>query len=47
MADKQTDGVTTKRDWIEPEITELAVEETAGFPARGSDGGRFVDCTRS
>lgn len=35
------------RSWVEPEISVLAIEETAGFPGRGFDGGRFVDCTRS
>ena len=35
------------RNWVEPEISMLAIEETAGFPGRGADGGRFVDCTLS
>ncbi|MFN4096422.1 MAG: hypothetical protein ACK4GG_06620 [Sphingomonas sp.] len=35
------------RSWVEPEISVLAIEETAGFPGRGADGGRFVDCTLS
>jgi hypothetical protein len=34
-------------DWVEPEVVELSVAETAGFPGRGADGGRFVDCTLS
>lgn len=33
--------------WVEPEITTLAVEETAGFSGTGSDGGPYPDCTRS
>ena len=37
----------TRREWIEPEVSELKASATAGFPARGGDGGRFVDCTRS
>ncbi len=36
-----------KESWIEPEIQTLDISETAGFPNRGGDGGRFVDCTRS
>jgi hypothetical protein len=36
-----------QREWIEPEISELAVPETAGFPGIGGDGGAFFDCTRS
>jgi hypothetical protein len=39
--------VTELRTWIEPEISALAIDETAGFPGRGADGGRFVDCTLS
>lgn len=35
------------REWVEPEVVELSVAETAGFPGRGQDGGRFVDCTLS
>lgn len=43
-----TDAANTQKDsWIEPEIQTLDVSETAGFPNRGGDGGRFVDCTRS
>jgi len=36
-----------RREWVEPDVSELAVSETSGFPGRGGDGGRFVDCTRS
>lgn len=36
-----------RREWIEPDVTELTVSETAGFPRRGGDGGRNPDCTRS
>jgi hypothetical protein len=43
-----TEAVSTQKEtWIEPEIRTLDVAETAGFPNRGRDGGRFVDCTRS
>lgn len=36
------------RNWVEPEISVLAIEETAGFPGRGADGGvQGVDCTLS
>lgn len=38
---------TELRSWVEPEISALAIEETAGFPGRGFDGGPNVDCTRS
>ncbi|WP_286691760.1 MULTISPECIES: hypothetical protein [unclassified Brevundimonas] len=43
---KKTAG-EARREWVEPEVSELAVEETKGFPGRGGDGGRFVDCTLS
>lgn len=33
--------------WVEPEISTLAVEETAGFRGNGGDGGGYVGCTRS
>lgn len=36
-----------RREWVEPDVSELTVSETSVFPARGGDGGRFVDCTRS
>jgi hypothetical protein len=39
--------VAELRNWVEPEISVLAIEETAGFPGRGADGGRFTDCTLS
>ena len=39
--------VSELRSWVEPEISVLAIEETAGFPGRGADGGRNVDCTLS
>ncbi|WP_268795324.1 hypothetical protein [Sphingomonas sp. Leaf33] len=43
-----TEAMTTQKEvWIEPEIRTLDVNETAGFPNRGGDGGRFVDCTKS
>jgi hypothetical protein len=45
--DVKMDLAAQRRDWVEPEVSELPVEDTAGFPARGSDGGRFFDCTRS
>lgn len=35
------------RNWVEPEISVLAIEETAAINGRGADGGRFVDCTLS
>ncbi len=39
--------VSELRNWVEPEISVLAIEETAGVTGRGADGGRFVDCTLS
>lgn len=35
--------------WIEPEISELSVEETFAQPGRGADlgGNPFVDCQQS
>lgn len=40
-------GENARRAWVQPEVAELKVAETAFFPGRGGDGGRFVDCTRS
>ena len=43
-----TDAANLQKDaWIEPEIQTLDVSETSGFPNRGGDGNRFIDCTRS
>ena len=42
-----SENVQPQREWVEPEVSELKASATAGFPARGGDGGRFVDCTRS
>lgn len=36
-----------KDAWIAPEIKTLDVAETQGLKNRGSDGGRFIDCTKS
>lgn len=33
--------------WVEPEVADLAVTETAGSPGRGADAGAYPDCTRS
>lgn len=33
--------------WIEPEVADLAVNETAASPGRGFDAGAYPDCTRS
>lgn len=33
--------------WVEPEISTLAIEETAGLPFPGGDGGGNPDCTNS
>ncbi|WP_423605562.1 hypothetical protein [Sphingomonas sp. MS122] len=33
--------------WVEPEISTLAIEETAAFSGPGPDGGAFPDCTSS
>ncbi|MDP3401767.1 MAG: hypothetical protein Q8R97_11660 [Brevundimonas sp.] len=38
----------SQRQWIEPEISELAVPETAGINGIGGDGNPvWPDCTRS
>lgn len=39
--------VARKEAWIAPEIKTLDVADTQGRINRGTDGGRFVDCTRS
>ena len=41
-----TNERTGSKVWIEPEIIELSVTETALRPNRGTDGEtRWVDCT--
>jgi hypothetical protein len=47
MTDIKTVSDQARREWIEPVVSELPVEDTAGFPGRGGDGGRFIDCTLS
>ncbi|WP_169542609.1 hypothetical protein [Sphingomonas baiyangensis] len=44
---KGSEMATDLAEWIEPEVVELSVSETQGFPGRGGDGGRFIDCTLS
>lgn len=39
--------VAALRTWVEPEIATLAIEETAGLPTVGFDGGPKADCTKS
>jgi hypothetical protein len=38
-----------RKDWVEPEIRTLDLEDTFAFPGRGADvgGNPFVDCQRS
>lgn len=33
--------------WVEPEVADLTVTETAASPGRGFDAGAYPDCTRS
>lgn len=48
MADnKDNESTMVRAEWVEPEVVELNVSETEGFPGRGGDGGRNVDCTLS
>lgn len=47
MDDVKAEGASPLRAWVEPDVSELAVMDTAFFPNRGGDGGRFIDCTRS
>lgn len=48
MTDKIAADGTSRIEWIEPEVRELAVAETSFFPGRGPDGEtRWIDCTRS
>jgi hypothetical protein len=48
MDDVKAEGASPLREWVEPDVSELAVADTALVPARGADGNlRFVDCTRS
>lgn len=37
----------TRMEWVEPELRQLDVRETAANPLSGTDGGAFTDCTRS
>lgn len=39
--------VQRRMNWVEPEVADLAVTETAGSPGRGADAGAYPDCTRS
>jgi len=36
-----------RKSWIEPEVADLELLETAGAPGRGGEASMFVDCTRS
>ena len=47
MSESNTGAGVAKREWIEPEVAELPVPETAGFPGVGTDGGTHADCTLS
>ncbi|WP_370238680.1 hypothetical protein [Brevundimonas sp.] len=47
MTEVKSSAANGQREWVEPEISELEVTETAGFPGVGGDGGAFPDCTRS
>jgi hypothetical protein len=47
MVDTKIDAIAERREWVGPVVSELPVEDTAGFPGRGGDGGRSIDCTRS
>lgn len=44
MTDTRNDP---RKSWIEPQVAELEIPQTAVLPGRGGDGGAFVDCTRS
>ena len=45
----QTSATDQRLNWIEPEVRQLDVRETAAKPSAGSDGGggSFPDCTHS
>lgn len=44
----QTDVTSGKEAWVEPEIQQLNVSETAAQSGVGHDGGsQYADCTRS
>ena len=49
MSDRSEQGVTEKkkRVWIEPEIEQLDLSETAAHEGQGSDGETFADCSKS
>ena len=40
-------GMVRKETWVAPEIKTLEVGETQTRNARGGDGSRYLDCTRS
>ena len=44
---KDNESTMVRAEWVEPEVVELNVSETEGFPGRGGDGSPNVDCTRS
>lgn len=48
MTEVKSAAAAGQREWMEPEISELPVTETAGFPGIGGDGNPvWFDCTRS
>lgn len=48
MTERMEDKQAERLSWIEPEISTLAIEETAAFNGPGPDGGAEApDCTSS
>lgn len=39
--------IDDRAEWVDPEISTLALSETAMMPGRGFDRGNFRDCTLS
>jgi hypothetical protein len=48
MDNKNQAPSSTLLPWVEPEISNLDVADTAAFPTTGADGEiQYPDCTRS
>ncbi len=47
VVDTKIDALAERREWVEPEVSELPVEDTAAHVGLGGDGSPIPDCTLS
>jgi len=47
MVDAKIGVIAERREWAEPEVSELPVEDTAAHVGLGGDGSVIPDCTLS